>query len=437
MEVRGIRSPAVAQRTLSPGRSAAPPVYRPQPSAGAPRPAWPPVYRPNPPAASSAAVQGKTVATPRQVTPGFPNRAPSLPPPPVYRPNPSPASARQPLQAKPSGLAAPGLHPTAGILPRTPSQSPPPVYRPAAAQTLLPRTVQLSSKRPSGFISNSKKAAVLTHNLSKETDFTFDEKKPKISAANAAMPHRMSWNDINESVEKFADGNETDMDFDRWSNRFLDAGKEKIDAVNDEVDDLEDEIDDLEADIETKKNKKKLDKKDKKELKAMEDELEEKEERKEKLERLHEMQETSQDAFREARDDFEKNPTASNRKEFEKQANSFHANVPDFGPHFGVNNPVSEHAHLHLPKTKSSATKKKNKKRKRSPSPMTRRVLTMSPGRISTIAATQDPNSGDTMILTTTGETVEFSELDPTYQYQIQQHGTHFTKGFDPNFKFG
>jgi hypothetical protein len=307
--------------------------------------------------------------------------------------------------------------PAPAFLNRSPRIPPPPVYRPAANQHLPVRAVQ-RSKRPSGFISNSKKAAVLSHNLSSETDFMFDEKKPGISDANAAMPHRMSWSDINQSTDNFATGVEDDQDFERWTDRFLNAGEEKMEAVQDEIDEIED-------DVKHKKKKKKL-------TQADQDEIEELEDRQDDLERLKEMQEKSQEDFRAARDKYETSQNATNRRTFEKQANSFHANVPDFGPHFGVNNPVSDHAHLHLPKKK----KKKKSDRSRSPSPMSRHVLTMSPGRISTIAATQDKKK-KTQILTTTGETVAPSQLRKKYQDQIDEHGTHFIKSFDPNFQFG
>jgi hypothetical protein len=380
------------------------------------------------PNAALLAIQAKMASTPRP-QPGLQ----------TYRPPELKPNLNHATQPRAYCLGAPPVYrpiPNSAIgLPRSRNTAPA-VYHPvpvvnhsgqASINTRptspLPGAVQ-AMKRPS-FTSNSKKAAVLNHNLSSEYDFEFDTKKPEIAQANAAMPHRLSWSDIKTNTEQYDNGSEQAKDFSRWTKRMEDAGKEKIKIVKSNLDEMEKALKTLESKIQ------KLPKGPKKQ--QMEGEKEDLEAQKEGWEKLEVLMKESQQEFTEARDEYAKKKTTQNMNGFLKQAHSFHANVPDFGPHFGVNNPVSEHGHLHLaPVTNPKGKKKNKKKRTRSPSPMSRELLNMSPGRVSSIAVDSNNN-----IITTTGETVDPTELDPVYQSQIQQHGTHFIKSFDPNYDFG
>ncbi len=263
---------------------------------------------------------------------------------------------------------------------------------------------------------------MLNHNLLSDYDFVFNEKKPEIAKANGAMPHRYPWNDIKKSTERYEDGTETSTDFERWTDRLLKAGEEKLEMVGTTIEEVKDNIMSVEEDINNLP--KKLKTEDLKRKRSLEEEKQELEQKQQGLEELEERWGRSQTDFKKSRDDYAQTSSVSNKNKFVKQANSFHANVPDFGPHFKVNNPVSDHAHLHLPLNKTTG--------KRSPSPMSRQTLAMSPHRLSTVAVDSTKS-----IITTTGEVVDPSELDPIYQNQINQYGTHVTKSYDPNFKFG
>jgi len=269
------------------------------------------------------------------------------------------------------------------LLPQTPL-APKPVHSPAVAQPA-------SEKRPSGFISNSKQAAFLSHNLFSEAPFEVDLKRPKLPSHNAAMPHRMSWKAIRDSTELFMDGEEDADDFERWTNRFIKAGKEKIRQTERAIRRAERDGDDDRAGD---------------------------------LERLLAKQERSQEDFEEARDDLLRKQSTLRKREFLRQANSFHANVPDLGPHFGVNNPIGEHTHLHL-------VPSRHRKRRRSPSPMSRRVLDMSPERLPDIAVT-----GDKDIITVTGETFSPGKLRHKHRRRFEEHGTKVVKGYNEDFEF-
>ncbi|WP_337101876.1 hypothetical protein [Paenibacillus sp. YIM B09110] len=265
-------------------------------------------------------------------------------------------------------------------------------------------------KRPS-FTTASKRAAFASTNRDPGYPVKIgDYRKPGLVEMNGAMPHRMSYNDIRNNALKLRDGKETSTDFNRWTDRFITAGKEKIDKRKQEqVGDASD-----------------------KELKQLITDME-----------------TSQKMFISARDKLASNPKDNAVFEaFIKQANSFHANVPDVGPHFGVNNPVQENAHMHVetveePQTKSMDTGEEESEEMtdKAPKPpkLTRRlsimssqVRRMSIGRISAF-----PYDAKGNLITTDGSTVNMDDLPKEDREAIGQHPKKTVKGYDSNFKFG
>jgi hypothetical protein len=246
--------------------------------------------------------------------------------------------------------------------------------------------------RPS-FTSNAKKAAFLSHNLNSSSTFTLSS-KPNLTTLNAAMPHRISYKNIRDNTISFVDGTSSVNDFKQWTDKMINAGKEKIKNTEQEIKD------------EQKDNK-------------YSNKIGE-------LNQLLQAQKKSQQAFETKRNNLLKSKIRNNQDAFIKEANSFHANVPDIGPHFGVNNPVQDKVHLNLLPTNDK------KKRSRSPSPMSRNVMDMDPKHLSQIPVDDD---GD--IITTSGATVPITSLDKKYQKKIEQIGTTVITGYDPNFKFG
>ncbi|MGO4370732.1 hypothetical protein [Paenibacillus sp. 2TAB19] len=265
-------------------------------------------------------------------------------------------------------------------------------------------------KRPS-FTTASKRAAFASTNRDPGYPVKIgDYRKPGLAEMNGAMPHRMSYNDIRNNALKLRDGKETATDFNRWTDRFITAGKEKID----------------------KRKQEQVGKESDKELKQLITDMEK-----------------SQKLFIITRDKLASNPNDNAVFEaFIKQANSFHANVPDVGPHFGVNNPVQENAHMHVetveePQTATMDTGEEESEEMTDTTPkppkltrrlsiMSRQVRRMSIGRISAF-----PYDAKGNLITTDGSTVSMDDLPKEDREAIGQHPKKTVKGYDPNFKFG
>ncbi|MUT65176.1 hypothetical protein [Paenibacillus sp. NEAU-GSW1] len=267
-------------------------------------------------------------------------------------------------------------------------------------------------KRP-GFTAGSKRAAFISHNLKEDANALIKNyKSPGLTEVNGAMPHRMSYKDIRDNTHKFTNGQETAADFTRWTDRFVQAGNEKIALRKGQLN-----SDPGSAD----------------------------------LKQLIKDMEKSQKAFEAARDKLAGSPgDKSALKSFIKQANSFHANVPDVGPHFGVNNPVQDNAHMHVETVESkeepmnmespssemeieeNSDEKQPPKLKRRLSIMSRQVRRMSVGRISAF-----PYDSTGKLITTDGSTVDLDELPEEDSEAIEKHPKRTVKGYDPDFDFG
>ncbi|MFF2089187.1 hypothetical protein [Paenibacillus sp. NPDC058174] len=267
-------------------------------------------------------------------------------------------------------------------------------------------TAVWEGSRPS-FTTASKRAAFISTSRDPSYGVTIaDYKKPKLTEINGAMPHRMSYNDIRNNALKLMEGKETASDFNRWTDRFITAGQAKIDL----------------------RKKEQLGKGSDAQLKQLITDMEK-----------------SQQQFIKARNNLASSPTNTSVFEaFIKQANSFHANVPDVGPHFGVNNPVQENAHMHVetvsePQPDTTASGDGGADKSPAPPKLTRRlsimssqVRRMSIGRISAF-----PYSSDGKLITTDGSTVSLDDLPKEDREAIEKHKKKTVKGYDPDFKFG
>lgn len=179
--------------------------------------------------------------------------------------------------------------------------------------------VMPDSDRPA-FTASAERLAELTVNTSARYPFKFkpgDNKKNM----NLAMPHRVSWMDIRDLTRVAFDDKSGMYDdfFMAWTEAFIRAGDDYIIKSKAKADKHEFG---MEKPGRTRSSQGKAD------LRAKAD--------------LHIL---SQKEFVRARDNFIKNKTDLTRADFEIAANSFHANVPDYGPHAGVNASVQEHFH--------------------------------------------------------------------------------------------
>lgn len=433
-----VQRPAPPAPPSAAGRTpAAPPVYRPQPTPlvlqrrTALPPAPPTAARPCP---SNASCAGSHTHRP---APAGVVRPPS-PPAPAPRSGVSGANAAGVAQPKTAQGFAPRAHAARqaqGVAPIQPQRPRPPAPARDAG------TIQRAWDKRPGFTTAGKKSAYLHHNLFSESDFTVDINKPGLTDVNGAMPHRYPWFGIRESTKKFVKGTEDEDDFNRWTDRFVNAGEEKIEETKEEMEATSTKLEEGKEEI--KRIKKRLNKAKKKKEK---DELGEKlkrrkkrrkslKERDEDLKELLKYQEISQKDFVDARDELVGDTTdTGNRKEFLKHANSFHANVSGIGPHKGCNNPVRENLHLNLRKSRRDKgdDEKRGRKRKRSLSPGSRAASEMSPTRVSSVATDNDGN-----IITVTGEAINPKKLHRKDRKKVNKHGTKVIKSFNPDAPFG
>jgi hypothetical protein len=188
---------------------------------------------------------------------------------------------------------------------------------------------------------------------------------------NLAMPHRMSFFDIRANTTAFHQEKEGATAFLRWTKRFIDAGDEKIK-----------QLDKSPFDCTNAKQ--------------------------------------SQHAFTVARDQFAKDPkNADLFSAFIAEANQFHANVPDLGPHFGVNNVVGERAHFHVVQGTHGRTL----------SPMSRRVASMSPGRLSGYAVDSSHR-----LISTDGSVHDADQFEQSVLVALSRHSASVVNKFNPKF---
>jgi hypothetical protein len=104
---------------------------------------------------------------------------------------------------------------------------------------------------------------------------------------------------------------------------------------------------------------------------------------------------------------------------FLQAMNNLYANVPDLGPHRGVNIQVRERLHLNVLKSGEL-------------SPFSRRMLDMTPGRVEGVATTRDDE-----LVTTTGTLVDLGSLLEDEQEAIGGIGEHPVNYKKVAFDFG
>lgn len=253
------------------------------------------------------------------------------------------------------------------------------------------KTAEVGFNRPS-FARASVVSAKEQVNLHPEMyPFSLTGAPREVAEKNLAMPHRMSFFDMKRSVEKHYSGRESDEDFKRWTDRFIEAGKERIATTKSEL------------------------------VTAPRNDIP-------KINRQLKGMEQSQHRFTKTRDAVlaggDSTGKFAREKEFLSKANSFHANVPDFGPHFGVNHPVQEGPHLHVA---PPSTETLNAFKPRPLSPMSRQVRGMSPSRLSRYPVTKAHD-----LITTSGEAVRMSDLDPATRKHINEVGTRVVARYKP-----
>jgi len=203
-----------------------------------------------------------------------------------------------------------------------------------------------------------------------------DQSDLKPSEENLAVPHRSSFKLIRDSTELFITGKEDAVAFYRWTNRLLTATEERRTLNLEEISGAkkrkkyEDPID---GQIEGfKKTRKKL---------------------------KNEVESGSK---------LDLNSPAT--QAFLSYANSLHGNVPDFGPHVGVNIQVSDRTHLNIEQDGTIT-------------PGSLAALAMTPHRGRGVALTSDGK----YIVTTRGYKFDPKLLTKKLQALVKQRGTDVT----------
>lgn len=143
--------------------------------------------------------------------------------------------------------------------------------------------------------------------------------KQRLDEWNGSVPHRMPWSSLRDNTMLFAKGEEDEEDFERWTNRLVTASDERVE--------------DFEEQLNTEKDTK----------------------RKATLKRTIKRYSTGKKTLLKKRkvlieavdnDDMGEKQEAMNS--FLNTLNSFPANVPDIGPHNGVNLQVSDRPHYNI-----------------------------------------------------------------------------------------
>lgn len=236
------------------------------------------------------------------------------------------------------------------------------------------------------FSSSVYKYAKLVHAV--DMDLESDPDHLDLTAMNAAVPHRLSWENMRSNVTKFLVGAMDNAAFIKWTDSFLKAGDNRIEHYEELIEDFKEKIKKLEDKnkIENKllataqsnvstnsKQIKKLPKSTsttkstpiltpqaiKDAIKRNIDLIDLYKSRVKSLTELNAYIRKQKDDIAKARGILvalvvgkaSKNSTQDGAKELLKEMNNFHPNVPDLGPHKGVNIQVSKYLHLNATKS--------------------------------------------------------------------------------------
>jgi hypothetical protein len=222
------------------------------------------------------------------------------------------------------------------------------------------------------FPTPSYRIGAISHGIQTGTD----QSGLKPAEENLALPHRFPYASIQWSTEQFISGQETATDLERWSDRLLLATKERL-ALN---------LPSLSGDVKAYYKK------------IVEGQIEE---------------------FGEARTGLEKAVANGDTlqlgsavvQRFLKVTNALHGNIPDYGPHEGVNIQVSNRLHLHI---LSDGTL----------TPGSKAAGSMTPKRVPKgIAYTSDKG----FLVTTDGRKVAVSDLKKIIAQQLSKHAVGAT----------
>ena len=216
-------------------------------------------------------------------------------------------------------------------------------------------------KRPA-FSTQTYRLGTEAYNKRQPQSKRLDPKNPPLQASNLALPHRAPWKYIRERTEAYLAGHEDEKTFRRWTDRMRKAATAKATSG-------------MSANSEASQR-------------HVADALE-----------LHGHRENLIAAM--AKNDPNRHAHAET---FLKRANDFFANVPDLGPHRGVNLQTGANFHLHV--AGGALT------------PMSREAISMTPRAGYGVAM-----SAPGQLLTTEGTTYPTGSLTPRTQADIARHG--------------
>lgn len=284
-------------------------------------------------------------------------------------------------------------------------------------RTLARQFTAKDFKRP-GFSSAVYTSATTMHNLRLRA--AIDVKNPELSKRNLAVPHRFPWKALRDNTLKYLNQQETEADFKRWTSRMLRQGAKDVRRS---------------IDRRIKRLEKKRAKLIKQGYSDWDDEVEEVDDRIEGYKYVRDRLESSRATALGARRELIETATEYNDpnakspptradvvaagKVFLTAMNNYYANVPDLGPHRGVNIPVRERMHLNVLRSGDL-------------SPFSNRMLDMSPGRVDAVAVDENED-----IVSTTGMLVDPTTLPQEAQDQIEGLGTKQVNYKVVKFDFG
>lgn len=270
----------------------------------------------------------------------------------------------------------------------------------------LARAFRARDFRRPNFTTATYRMAAESHNLLRGADI--DPYASNLSRRNLAVPHRFSWKSIRDNTLLYLNGDEDESAFRRWTDRM----------VYDGYDGKRRQFRGLQAWLKHKRDKRLTKYGGPDQLtERLDDQIA-------ACRRILMHMSRSQNDLRDARRSLiaQVESGASRRRVlaaatlFFKLMNNFFPNVPDLGPHRGVNIQVRERMHLNVDVSGSM-------------SPFSSQMVAMSPHRSEGIAVDDDG-----WVVGTFGDVVDPGRLDSDLAAGIHSHGTFIVNNRDEPF---
>ncbi|MGI0484907.1 hypothetical protein ACN4EK_05675 [Pantanalinema rosaneae CENA516] len=222
-----------------------------------------------------------------------------------------------------------------------------------------------------------------------------DVRTKNLQTEDLASPHRFPFADIRKNTELFLNGKEDAADFQRWTNRLLNASTKKVNRLA-----KQQKLDDPEV---------------------------------QKWQKVDTQVKQARDELVQAKAAYDKQADSSTQtaleaagKKFITELNSLPGNVASLGPHSTVNNPVRDRGHLNVERGRTMTRNGRSRTRYEL-SPMSRAASRMSPHRYSKGIAT---NTSEKKIILVDGRVKSIKQIKRRDRRYLKKHKRSAVKRF-------